>query len=378
MRLLSAALVGVLTSLFVVAAPTVTITMESQQPDQGAIRPTVTLSTATNGTLDFRRYTGTSCFGGFINLPSVTVTTSATTYVGPDLQTGTLGQFSAWVRLRSGSTTLDTKCFPYLVQRRVTAVASLPKPVYDNNDRLEPTIELTNPTPDAGGQVEVARWSTPGCGPANAVSAGILSVVGGVPQGTVNMQTGVMGTYSFRVTYSGDSKNTSAASLCKGYSVGVYIRGKVFQDNDGSGTIDPGEEGLAGATVTVRKGQTSIGSATTSSSGLYEILVTSPGTYTVSETPPKGYEGTGPAELTVQVTSSTVDDRNFGVAQVPSTLLPSPTAAPSGDVATNPPRTASNQSSFTFISFLALGLVVVATLVLSALLFLSRNRNEGL
>jgi hypothetical protein len=379
MRFLSAAMVGLLSTLFAVAAPTITITMDSRQPSEGSIRPTITLSAGTNATLDFRRYSGTSCSGSFQSFGSVTVTTGSTTYTGPNLQTGSLGQFSLWVLLHSGSTTLDTKCFPYVVQRIVTATATLAKTVYDDNDRMEPAVALANTTSDAGGQIEIGRWASAGCGPGNAVSVGILPVVAGKALGTLNMQDGVMGAHSFRVTYSGDTKNSQAVSLCKDYTTGVYIRGRVFEDNDGSGTLDPGEQGVAGATVTVRKGQSSVGSATTTGSGLYEILVTSTGTYTVSLTPPQGFEDTGGTELTVQVTGSTLTERNFGVAHVPSTLLAKPTGVAAGDPADGerPNVQSPSQAGFAVLSFVALGLVAVAAVAMLVLVFTLRGRNEA-
>lgn len=376
---MSAAMVGVLTSLFAVAAPTLTISMQPKYSNQASIRPAVTVSGISgsfSGWMEFRRYSGTSCSGGYWPRSSVSVTGN-NTYTGPEVQDGSVGQFSLWVRLRTSSTVYDTECFPYLVQRPVTVTATLPKSVYDNNDRMEPAVQLANTTTDAGGQVEVARWATPGCGPATGTSIGILPVVGGKPQGTVNMQDGVMGVHSYRITYSGDTKNSAAATVCNDYTIGVYIRGKVFEDNDGSGTLDPGEEGVRGVVVTVRKGQTVAGSATTNSSGSYEVLITSTGTFTVSAAAPSGYEGTGLTELTVQVSGTTVSDRNFGVAQVPSTLLPMPTTSTSDAPLGDAPKAASD-SGFALLSFLALGLVALAAVAMLVLVFALRGRNESL
>jgi SdrD B-like domain len=377
MRLLAAAMVGVLSSMVALAAPTLTISMAATQSNQGEILATVTVGGGTPGVLEFRRYSNTSCTTGVSLVGSVTIAGSGT-FTGPNLQTGNIGGYGLRVRF-VGSRTVNSNCFAYLVQRTVTVTAALPKPVYDNNDRMEPAIELANTTADAGGQVEIGRWAGPGCPAGKAVSTGILPVVAGKPQGTVNLQDGLMGVRSFRATYSGDTKNSTATSVCKDYTIGFYIRGKVFQDNDGSGTIDPGEEGIADAIVTVRKGQSVVGAPTTDPQGAYEVLVTSTGTYTVSLTPPKGYDSTGPAELTVQITGSAVNDRDFGVAQVPSTLLPMPTLTAGDDLpAAIPPEASStSDAGFAVLRMVALGLLVLAAATLAVLILGSRNRHDA-
>jgi len=378
MRFLSAAMVGVLIPLFALAAPALTITMEPAYPDQGPIRPAVTVSgaTGTNPRLEFRRYLGTTCSN---NSTLTTLTISGNgTFTGPDLQPGNTGAYSLRVRFVSSTSSVYSGCVSFLVRRTVTATTTLPKAIYDNNDRLEPVMELANTTADAGGQVEITRWAGSGCGPGKSVSVGVLPVAGGKPQGKVNLQDGAMGPHSFRVTYSGDTKNGPAASACADYTIGVYIRGRVFQDNDGSGTVDPGEEGLAGAVVTVRKGQSIVGSATTSGSGLYEILVISTGTFTVSLKPPEGYEDTGATEFTVQVSGNSVNERNFGVAQVPSTLLARPTGSVDDPPAADRPSVGlPSEAGFTVLSFAALGLVALAAVAMLVLVFALRNRQEN-
>jgi hypothetical protein len=132
--------------------------------------------------------------------------------------------------------------------------------------------------------------------------------------------------------------------------------------------------------VTVRKGQSVVGSANTNSTGAYEVLVTSAGTYTVAVTPPKGYDSTGLPELTVQIGGATAGERNFGVAQVPSTLLPKPTLTATDDPSpAHPVKAASgSDAGFALLRMVALGLVVLAALTMLVLIIASRSRNDGL
>lgn len=378
MRLLSAIAVGVLMALSfvtpVAAAISLNIKMDPKYLTQGSIYPTVTVSGASgSSTIQFRRYTNSSCSGNWQTLPSKEIAGNGEV-TGPDLQTGNPGTYS--VRASVGSV---TDCQVYLVLKQVTVGIQLAKSVFEVGEKIEPQVALQGATGDAGGQVEFGKWSAAGCGPAKAVSAGIRPVVNAQPQGTINLQESTLGVRSVHVAYSGDTKNTEAGSACKDYTVGTYIRGKVFQDADGNGLLDPGDVGIPGVVITLQKAQ-GTATATTNNSGSYEFLVTSAGLYTLQQTQPIGFDSTTSDRLTVTVSAagSVSMAIDFGEAQVPSTLLPSRTATaePETPVEAFPERPTTPQSSFAALRLVALGLVVIAALVLLVLVFAARWRRD--
>jgi hypothetical protein len=87
----------------------------------------------------------------------------------------------------------------------------------------------------------------------------------------------------------------------------AYIRGIVFNDYNGDGDQDSGEHGLAGVTVRLNTGARKL----TSASGQYAFRV-DPGTYTVTETDPSGYNSTTPNSVVVTATKGAVVLANFG------------------------------------------------------------------
>lgn len=392
MRLLSAVAVGILMALSVVTpaaaanTPSVTIKMDPKYSIEGTIRPIATISGGTSsisGALYFRRYTSVSCADSGQQVGSSVPVNGNNYYEGPNFQTGSTGDYGVRVFFDSSNTSQNSdkwsECKGYLLQKQVTVGIQLTKSVFEVGEKIEPQVALQGATGDAGGQVEFGKWSSAGCGPAKAVSAGIRPVVNGQPQGTVNLQESTLGVRSVRVAYSGDTKNAEAGSACKDYTVGAYLRGKVFQDADGNGTLDAGELGIPGVVVTLQKAQ-GTATATTNNSGSYEFLVTSAGLYTVQQTQPIGFDSTTSDRLTVTVSAagslSTAID--FGEAQVPSTLLPSRTATaePETTVEAFPERPTTPQSSFAALRLVALGLVVIAALVLLVLVFAARWRRD--
>ena len=67
------------------------------------------------------------------------------------------------------------------------------------------------------------------------------------------------------------------------------ISGLVYDDSDGSGTPQPGEPRLVGATVVLLRGGTQVATTTTGPSGTWSFGGLVAGTYTVRETTPDGY-----------------------------------------------------------------------------------------
>ncbi len=375
MRLFSAAVVGILISFFAIApaaaAVTITIKMEPKYLIDAAVRPTVSIAGSSGSmTLTFRRHNNGNCEG------SATLSSSRSAgngdHVAPELQTGNPGPYS--LRITYGSTTAP--CQPFLLQRKVAAAIQLAKNTYEVGEKIEPAVELTGTAGDAAGQMEIGRWPLPGCATGKAASAGIVPVVAGQPQGTVNLQHNALGTHSFNAVYSGDERHAEVASPCRDYTVGAYIRGKIYQDADGNGVFDTTETGLAAVTVTLRRPQGGTATATTKSDGGYEFFVTASGQYTVTPAMPTGFDLTTDAELAVQMTSASLADKNFGVVELPSTLLPMPTSSASVDFATLNADTPTPDASesLAWLRIAALALVVLAVLVLLYLLLSSRSR----
>lgn len=95
------------------------------------------------------------------------------------------------------------------------------------------------------------------------------------------------------------------------------IQGVVFNDLNRDGLQDPdpeaGEVGLAGWQVTVRASDRNSLSATTDAQGNYSVDVPSPGTYTVSLTPRRGWQQTAPPGQAVRTVRTRAGQKADGV-----------------------------------------------------------------
>lgn len=96
------------------------------------------------------------------------------------------------------------------------------------------------------------------------------------------------------------------------------VSGLVFFDSNGNGLRDPSENGVAGATVTVRDAATAGGvyqhAVVTAGDGGYTFGGLDAGAYTVSETDAPGYASTTAATLAVTVEGVEVTGQDFGDA----------------------------------------------------------------
>lgn len=119
---------------------------------------------------------------------------------------------------------------------------------------------------------------------------------------TVSINTGTLPWSSFSQTRDPDATFNNASTVTINNNDGIstnnsyldrdfgydstlnVISGTIFQDNDGDGIQDPGENVLAGVTVTL--GGTSSATTTTNSSGFYSFGSLANGTYTVTVTQP--------------------------------------------------------------------------------------------
>ncbi len=101
------------------------------------------------------------------------------------------------------------------------------------------------------------------------------------------------------------------------------IAGLKFDDANGNGVQDPGEGGLGGVTINVLPPAGPILSTVTDGSGAFSFENLPPGTYTVSEVVPAGYQQTLPAApgtYTVQLAAGQTTSLLFGNQLIP--LLP--------------------------------------------------------
>jgi len=99
------------------------------------------------------------------------------------------------------------------------------------------------------------------------------------------------------------------------------IRGTVYADLNGNGSLDAGETGISGVTVYLDLNDNGVKDAgepedTTDANGDYEFLDRNPGTYVVREINPAGYTSTGDTDganddkISVTLTSGTDSDDN--------------------------------------------------------------------
>jgi large repetitive protein len=93
--------------------------------------------------------------------------------------------------------------------------------------------------------------------------------------------------------------------------LGQSVMGRVWRDSDRDGTLDSGENGIAGVTVTLRSGGSIVDTTTTDADGRYVFTNILAGQYTVEETQPSGYGSSTPDTVAVDLaaggTTPTVD-----------------------------------------------------------------------
>src|SRR5262249_43997026 len=110
------------------------------------------------------------------------------------------------------------------------------------------------------------------------------------------------GTYSFQARYVGASQGSGPSQInwqtsnsdCQTITINsntASISGTVFQDSNGNGSLDAGEPGISGVSVSLSG--TSSGSATTNGSGVYTFSSVVAGNYSADYTVPTGYANTG-------------------------------------------------------------------------------------
>ncbi len=101
------------------------------------------------------------------------------------------------------------------------------------------------------------------------------------------------------------------------------VRGKVFNDFNQNGRLDPGEPGVAGARVMlIYAGSQLVGQHTTDATGEFEFTDLQPGLYVLRETNPAGYEDTTPNFYSKVLNAGEVVTWNFGDYRAVRTFIP--------------------------------------------------------
>jgi len=183
--------------------------------DGGAARPSVRLGGASGpGTLTFTRYDAYGCSGGGQLIGTPLPVTGNGTSTGPDVNNNAAGRHSLKVDFSGGG----SACANFNLKRRTQISVSLPKQIFDKDERIEPAATLSGATSDAGGSVTYSRWNNGSCDRGGG-TMGISEVSNGRVARTFNYQDGRSGVHSYQVTYSGDDKNEQSKSPCRQYAV---------------------------------------------------------------------------------------------------------------------------------------------------------------
>lgn len=94
------------------------------------------------------------------------------------------------------------------------------------------------------------------------------------------------------------------------------ISGTVFNDLNGNGNQNKNDVGLAGWTIKLMKGNTTVATAVTGTGGSYSFGTLAAGTYKVVETVASGWKKTTPVTISVKITSAKdAKNKNFGDKQ---------------------------------------------------------------
>jgi protocatechuate 3,4-dioxygenase beta subunit len=130
-----------------------------------------------------------------------------------------------------------------------------------------------------------------------SLAPGTYTAVFTAPSTSGYVLTGASQTWSETVTLGSGQISTGNNVSAYSQTATSAISGTVFVDNDGLGHPDSNNPGLAGVTVTLLSGSTTVASTTTDSNGNYSFSV-SPGTYTVQITQPTGFSLEGSTTTT--------------------------------------------------------------------------------
>ncbi len=140
-----------------------------------------------------------------------------------------------------------------------------------------------------------------------AIGANLITAIGGAARNG----GGAGGVGRIRIeycdTFSG-STNPPASVAKINFCYGT-ISGKVFRDDNGNGSQDAGEPGMAGVTVSL----SGVGQTTTDGNGNYSFTANAPANYTVSVTPPAGHDCTTSCSVNISLQVDQTTTVNFSL-----------------------------------------------------------------
>jgi cyclophilin family peptidyl-prolyl cis-trans isomerase len=148
------------------------------------------------------------------------------------------------------------------------------------------------------------------------------------------------------------------------------ISGTAFQDFDGNGTKNGADQGLAGFTVFIDQNNNGVldsseTSATTDANGNYTFTALDPGTYTVREVVPTGWDQTSVASYSVTVAAAqVVTGKDFGQLPGPSGVVGLVAVSDTGTSNSDGVTKLNNSTPGTSLQFLVSGVISGATVTL--------------
>ncbi|MBN1888836.1 MAG: carboxypeptidase regulatory-like domain-containing protein [Thermoflexales bacterium] len=93
------------------------------------------------------------------------------------------------------------------------------------------------------------------------------------------------------------------------------VSGVAFNDTNSNGTQDGGESGIAGVTIQLRQGSSTLATTSTNSNGNYSFSGVTPGNYSVRAGRPAGFINTTPDELAIFIAAGGSAQASFGYQQ---------------------------------------------------------------
>ncbi len=172
------------------------------------------------------------------------------------------------------------------------------------------TVELTSTT-----ATYTTTTSGNGLFSLSGITAGTYTLSEAVQPGFAQTAPATPGTYTITVT-----SGQTVAGENFGDRATASISGTVYNDSNGDGTLENGEPGLSGWTVSLLNSASQIvGTVVTGSGGTYSFTALVPGTYTIQIESQSGYVASSPSSMTLDDSSGTAETVNFGEF-VPSSI----------------------------------------------------------